>query len=201
MASMYTEEERMERQKAASRRYYYANLEKSRARIAKYKADNPEKVKAYRDLVYDPAYWTEWRKANPGKAAGYVKKHDQKESRKTRHLSFSEAQKAQRVQSSRKWQKANPEAVRAKTSNRRAIVKSFGRLSRGIVKKLLSLQKKKCANCLTCLSTGYHVDHIEPLAKGGSNTDGNVQLLCPTCNMKKGAKDPIAWAQAQGRLL
>ncbi len=34
----------------------------------------------------------------------------------------------------------------------------------------------------------FEVDHIKPRSKGGSNTDENLQLLCSTCNRKKGSK-------------
>lgn len=48
---------------------------------------------------------------------------------------------------------------------------------------------------------GYHVDHIQPLALGGSNDKTNLQLLCPTCNTKKSAKHPIDFMQSRGLLL
>ncbi len=42
--------------------------------------------------------------------------------------------------------------------------------------------------CRSCGSNELlEYDHIIPVAKGGSNTDRNVQLLCETCNRKKGA--------------
>jgi len=34
----------------------------------------------------------------------------------------------------------------------------------------------------------YEVDHIIPLAKGGTNTVDNYQLLCRACNIRKGVK-------------
>jgi len=35
----------------------------------------------------------------------------------------------------------------------------------------------------------FHVDHIVPISAGGSEWDlSNLELSCPTCNLKKGAK-------------
>ena len=75
-----------------------------------------------------------------------------------------------------------------------------GRLTPGIMKRLWFLQKGVCPVCRKKL-TRYHLDHIFPLALGGAHTDDNVQLLCPACNLAKGAKHPVAFMQAQGFLL
>jgi hypothetical protein len=40
--------------------------------------------------------------------------------------------------------------------------------------------------CAECGATQYlEFDHVIPVAKGGSNSDANVQLLCRGCNLKK----------------
>lgn len=40
--------------------------------------------------------------------------------------------------------------------------------------------------CADCDASDYlEFDHIVPVAKGGSNSDANVQLLCRRCNLKK----------------
>lgn len=100
------------------------------------------------------------------------------------------------------WKEKNKDRLKVHKQTRRArAVSSGGVLSSGIVASLMGLQRCKCANCGASLKEAHHLDHIEPLARGGRNEDGNVQLLCPTCNWKKNALDPFEWAQSQGRLL
>lgn len=42
--------------------------------------------------------------------------------------------------------------------------------------------------CVRCGSTEeLHVDHIQPVAKGGMPRLENLQVLCKTCNLQKGA--------------
>ncbi len=48
----------------------------------------------------------------------------------------------------------------------------------------------KCYWCGTFLLTGGTVDHIVPLAKGGSHTSGNVCAACSPCNSFKREKAP-----------
>ncbi len=43
--------------------------------------------------------------------------------------------------------------------------------------------------CIRCGSKSeLHFDHIIPVAKGGSGTAANIQLLCEPCNLKKSDK-------------
>lgn len=39
------------------------------------------------------------------------------------------------------------------------------------------------------------LDHVIPISRGGMNIDDNVQLLCPTCNLSKGAKTMEEWRE------
>jgi 5-methylcytosine-specific restriction endonuclease McrA len=76
-----------------------------------------------------------------------------------------------------------------------------GVLSKGIEKQLFALQKGKCPCCKKNLDNKFHLDHIVPIALGGTNTDDNVQLLHAGCNLKKKAKHPIDFMQSLGFLL
>ena len=53
--------------------------------------------------------------------------------------------------------------------------------------KLLVWQRDggKCVQCGSQANLEY--DHVIPVAKGGSNTARNIQLLCESCNRTKGA--------------
>jgi len=39
----------------------------------------------------------------------------------------------------------------------------------------------------------YHIEHVVPLSRGGSNSIDNLVLSCPTCNLRKGTKLLHEW--------
>lgn len=67
--------------------------------------------------------------------------------------------------------------------------------------RLNVLQRGRCTVCKEELNQTYHVDHVMPLALGGRHEPLNLQLLCPPCNRKKHAIDPVDFMQQQGYLL
>ena len=92
--------------------------------------------------------------------------------------------------------------VREKQSRRRAqAAEAGGSFTEAQILALFKKQRGCCANCRGRLPNEYHRDHKTPLARGGSNDITNIELLCCRCNIRKNAKDPIAWAQENGRLL
>lgn len=102
----------------------------------------------------------------------------------------------------RRWQKSNPEKVRAMVRNRDARRKrALGSHTADEILALLERQNWKCAACNISIRKRRHIDHVIPLSRGGSNDIANLQGLCPACNCSKNAKDPIVWAQENGRLL
>jgi len=99
----------------------------------------------------------------------------------------------------RKYRAANPHKIKEFSQRRKG--RKLGRLPRGTIPRIGEAQRWKCAICRTGIKAGYHVDHIEPLKRGGQHVPANVQLLCETCNVRKNAKDPIDYMRSLGRLL
>lgn len=138
-----------------------------------------------------------WLIKNPSYLAIKLEKQRKKYAENAEHA------KARR-ESGKKWRDKNLDRYCAYAHKRRAkIIGSSGTHTASEVKELLVKQRFKCANsaCRASIKRKYHRDHIVPLDLGGSNWISNMQLLCPPCNLKKGAKDPIGWAQEHGRLI
>lgn len=58
-------------------------------------------------------------------------------------------------------------------------------------------QKGLCWHCGKELSDEFHIDHLIPLTRGGTNWPNNIVCSCPYCNRSKHNKLPQEW---NGRL-
>ena len=111
-----------------------------------------------------------------------------------------QARKAKRaLESTRRYRKNNPHKVREFTLRRKG--RKLCALPRGTVALIGKLQQWRCSVCRCDIRKKFHVDHVMPLARGGQHEPMNLQLLCPTCNVRKSAKDPIRFMQERGFLL
>jgi len=182
-----------------ARNWRNANLEKERERkreyLRKWRESDPERFLQYN---------RKWQSANREKTREKSKRYYKENPNKCRERdrTYREANSKKISERTRKWNEENPERRKVYHHNRKArIKKNGGVLSSNIVSSLLTLQKSKCACCGKSLKHSYHLDHIMPIALGGTNTDDNVQLLTPSCNLRKSAKHPDDWARENGRLL
>lgn len=55
-----------------------------------------------------------------------------------------------------------------------------------IFAKIANKYNFECVNCGS--KENLTIDHIRPISKGGTNEEDNLQILCKSCNSKKGAK-------------
>lgn len=99
------------------------------------------------------------------------------------------------------YKKKNKPIINACNSSRRAVIRGAkGSFNRSDIDDLLIHQNGKCAYCFINMQE-YHIDHIMPVSLGGDNDKYNIQLLCPSCNLKKGAKHPNDYIYEKGNLL
>lgn len=104
-----------------------------------------------------------------------------------------------RKEIARKWDREHPLALRAKQHRRRSrLASAAGNHTEHDIHDLLRIQRGLCAGCECKLST-WHIDHVIPLSRGGSNWVGNLQLLCQPCNQSKCDRLPIEWKSGKKR--
>ena len=60
---------------------------------------------------------------------------------------------------------------------------------KGLKQELMRRQDNTCTYCgYRRIAASMDIDHIIPLSRGGADKFYNLQLLCRTCNLKKGGK-------------
>lgn len=84
-----------------------------------------------------------------------------------------------------RWKKENPQKVASYGNKRRA---TEGVYTAEDVQRIYTEQNGKCAYCSIELQGKFHVDHIHPLSRGGSNWPSNLACACKACNLSKGSK-------------
>lgn len=102
----------------------------------------------------------------------------------------------------REWARKNPDKVKAikHSYKARRRHKEASGASTQELSEWAICQKKVCYWCLEKCDGEYHIDHYVPLSKGGKHEIDNLVIACPTCNIRKNAKDPYEYANSLGRL-
>lgn len=193
------------------------------ARVAKFRADYPDKDREYemRHRANNPlraitsgANATQWRKDNPqrhkatcqqwrdksrDKICAYNKRAyavRDKEALRRKQADYRRANKEKIRKWIKDWEQRNPE--------RAAFVRKAARMNRrqketaggdgASGREIANLFMRYQGKCIVCFSPDrIEVDHFMPLHLNGSNDPSNLQLLCKTCNLSKGKKHPDIW--------
>lgn len=156
-----------DKMRARSKAWYLANIDKTKSLRNAWKLANSDKARASSKA---------WRLANPEKQRAATK-------------AWSSANPDKRQSAAKAYRKANPEKIRATNATRRSLKRNAsGSHTAADIKRLFVEQAGRCGYCSASLASGYHVDHVVPLSRGGSNAPSNLCLACPRCNFSKGAK-------------
>jgi 5-methylcytosine-specific restriction endonuclease McrA len=159
---------------AAKRRAREANPELYAAITARYETANPDRHKElyYRDVEVTRAKNRAEYRANP----------------------------APRIAATRRWLDAHPAEARVlveKTRARRLAAPGVPPTAEEWFDKIQWFDHR-CAYCFKYVRNP-HMDHVVPLAKGGSQDMDNVVPACRACNQSKAAKELWAWLGLEPR--
>jgi 5-methylcytosine-specific restriction endonuclease McrA len=157
-------------------------------------------VAANRDHVIAQAKARRIEKAEELAAYGAAYRAANKDATAARHARYRIECAAQVRESKRRWKLANPEAVKNYVRTRRARIKGAEcTLTAAESLAVLRAQRGRCAYCPG--TDDLELDHVVPIARGGAHAKANIQWLCGPCNRRKSWRDPVVFAQAEGRLL
>lgn len=140
------------------------------------------------------AYCVEWRKRNKERFAAATKAWRKNNLDKCRQFG-------------RNWKARNPEKNSASRRIRRAKLRAAGPPPK--IADLLALMARQNNQCMGCYcdialkpitenQRRAELDHIMPVALGGTNSIENLQYLCKNCNASKGATHPAKWLKNKG---
>jgi 5-methylcytosine-specific restriction endonuclease McrA len=177
--------------------YFHRNKELVSEINQRSRERRPDQVKAaklayYEKVRHDPAYLA--------KRDAYTDRH---KAEKTAYDRMYRELNAHRLAENKAvWIAQNKELIKAVKmsykARRRAQVEG-GDSSRDI-KVWIGQQALVCRWCKADCSSLFHVDHVQPLSKGGAHAIANLCIACPPCNLKKNARDPAefeAWLRAK----
>ena len=101
----------------------------------------------------------------------------------------------------REWAANNPDKVNQYSRAKRARkLGSIGSFTLEDIEEIFGQQEGKCIYCDTDLTDNFEPDHIFPISRYLYDAAENIQLLCPTCNNRKLAKEPEAYEALIGFL-
>ena len=176
----------------ASRKWKERNQERLAQYVAETKPQKAASMAAYRatrkpELI---AKKREWRMQNRDKDRAQAERYRNAHKEEVRRRFAAWAEKKGKI------------FFRIKVNARRAkVVGNGGTHTKEDIQTILRAQHGKCAYCRRNMRDRFTVDHIIPIASGGSNDPRNLQLLCKPCNSSKGAKHPLDFAKTLGLLV
>ena len=190
-------EANLERKREQDRAWREANRERLRERSRAWREANPE-----RKREQDRA----WREANPERVwrRNRAWREVNPERDRERKRAWYEANRERDKEQNRAWREANPERrrelSRQSQRTRRAIKAGaidtcLPNVSLAAINRRFWLFRNACAYCGS--HDSLHLDHVNPLARGGLHTPRNLVPACERCNLSKGAKPVEAWYLSQ----
>jgi len=179
------------------RRHAAANREANRERDRKWRLINQDYVREKN---------RRYRQENEQSLSDYYHNYYLSNAERIRKRSgqYREANRETLREKIREWRKANPGKARdlARQSRRIRRAREVGALDLSAPHATAAATACRVwlfGNCCAyCGNDGpLHLDHVEPLARGGLHTPDNLVPACQRCNLSKQAKPVEAWYLGQ----
>lgn len=139
-----------------------------------------------------PEYYQGWKEGNK------KWRENNSEKLKESYKKWYEENFEKRKEYIKKWNENNPEKRKAIKSRRRARTHgNGGSYTAEQLQECINFFNGCCAYTGEVLAKEYHIDHIKPLANGGTNFIHNLVPATPKANLSKGAKDLEEWYKQQ----
>ena len=137
-----------------------------------------------------------WKDKHPDKCKAYVRKRRAEHSDEVKAWQRDYSARYPEIyrMASRKWQRANPEQVKANIKARKARLKGAPIVD-FTSDQWAALKQQYDFRCAYCGERKELTqDHVVPLSQGGAHTMTNIVPACGSCNSRKSARTP---AQAE----
>lgn len=139
-----------------------------------------------------------WRAENPDKVKAIHKRHRSTSEYKVINAARSRAWRSipenavKQKTWSKRWRTNNPTRLQALRMKRKAVIAMATVDPQSIEQFVARIRRKRRVRCYycQCYVSGKlaHIDHIIALSRGGRHAVDNLCASCPACNLKKGAK-------------
>ena len=177
------------------RAYRHKHREEIARRKAEYQRSHKEQLREYHRAYYarkGHIYHREYDKQRRDQKREYDQQY-----RKANYERIRERQ--------RRWERDNQQHVRlykrAAAMKRYSVVyNAEGYYTDDDIQRQYGHQHGKCYYCGERVGKKYHVDHVVPVSRGGTNWPDNLVIACGHCNCTKNDRMPHEWPEG-GRLL
>lgn len=179
------------------RRHAAANREANRERCREWRLANQDYVREKN---------RRYRQENEQKLREYLRNYQSINAERIRERcsQYREANRETLRERTRQWRERNPDTARslALQSRRLRRAREAGAIDPSAPPTTAAATARRVwlfGNCCAyCGSDGpLHLDHVEPLARGGLHTPDNLVPACQRCNLSKQAKPVEAWYLSQ----
>ncbi len=171
-----------ERRLAQKREHWAKNKDEINAKRRERRATDPEAAELERER------WRASYERHKEKRREYQRRYRRENLEKVR--AYQRAYREAHEESERERSRANVRRRLARKANAEG-----SHIARDVL-DLLESQGGLCAYCECTLDENYHVDHMTPLSRGGSDFPENLAITCPNCNLRKGGKTVEEYIEA-----